>query len=75
MPEDKESPTLGEQGDTGFTPGNGWLTRWGNHIRLAFGQITGEGMLQMKEARDDRNEEADCARCEKQRDYLLMYSS
>lgn len=74
MPDDKTSPTPQEQHNTGFVSGNDWTTRWGNNFRLASGQMTEEGMRQMKEARDDRNAEADCARCEKQRDYLLSYS-
>ncbi|KAI4282592.1 MAG: hypothetical protein L6R35_005362 [Caloplaca aegaea] len=74
MPDDKTSPAPEEQKFTGFVPGNDSKTRWGNYFRYLSGQMTQEGKRQMKIARDDREEEADCARCEKQRDYLLMYS-
>ncbi|KAL8973661.1 MAG: hypothetical protein Q9197_002088 [Variospora fuerteventurae] len=74
MPDDKTSPAPEEQKFTGYVPGNDSKTRWGNYFRYLSGQMTQEGKRQMKIARDDREEEADCARCEKQRDYLLMYS-
>lgn len=69
MPDD-ESQSLDEQQSTGYVPGDAW----GNRFRYTFGLMTDEGLLQRKQARDDRNEAADCARCEQSRDYLLMYS-
>ncbi|KAI4206318.1 MAG: hypothetical protein LQ346_001143 [Caloplaca aetnensis] len=69
MPAD-ESKSLDEQKSTGFVPGDAL----GNRFRLTLGWMTDEGRKQWKEARDDRKEAADCAKCEKNRDYLLMYS-
>ncbi|KAL8938663.1 MAG: hypothetical protein Q9211_003095 [Gyalolechia sp. 1 TL-2023] len=67
MPEDEE------QQSTGYVPGAGLWTRYGNYFRLASGRMTEEGAQQWKLDRDERNKESDCARCEKHRDYLLRY--
>ena len=45
-----------------------------NTWRFVTGGLTAEGILQYVRDRDDRNEKEDCARCEKQRDYVLQYS-
>ncbi|KAL9603485.1 MAG: hypothetical protein Q9219_001172 [cf. Caloplaca sp. 3 TL-2023] len=74
MPDGETSSTPAEQANTGYIPGHDLSTRWGNSFRLLFGQMTDEGALQWKQDRDEQNEEADCARCVKHRDYLLMYS-
>ncbi|KAL9015285.1 MAG: hypothetical protein Q9173_000083 [Seirophora scorigena] len=74
MSDNSKLPAPEEQQNTGYIPGNDFQTRWGNNFRHLSGQMTQEGKRQMKIARDDREEEADCARCEKQRDYLLTYS-
>ncbi|KAI4118410.1 MAG: hypothetical protein LQ345_001523 [Seirophora villosa] len=74
MSDNSKLPAPEEQQNTGYTPGNDITTRWANNFRLISGQMTQEGKRQMKIARDDRKEEADCARCEKQREYLLSYS-
>ncbi|KAL8704616.1 MAG: hypothetical protein Q9201_002202 [Fulgogasparrea decipioides] len=70
MPDDQASPAPESNKDTGFELGD----KWGNIYRLALGRVTDEGRRQWRNARDDRNEEADCAKCEKHRDYLLQYS-
>lgn len=74
MPDDRASSAPDEQQSTGYIPGGDISTRYGNYLRLAFGRMTEEGARQWKVDRDERNQEADCARCEKHRDYLLMYS-
>ena len=60
--------------DTGYTPGEDGFTRWRNWFSLITGQMTHEGKEQYRKAANLRHEEADCKRCEKQRDYLLSYS-
>lgn len=60
--------------DNGFTPGDGFFTQVKNILNIVSGRMTKEGQEQFRIARDDRNEEADCKRCEDQRDYLLRYS-
>lgn len=72
MPDDQGSNT---PGNTGYVPGDGLSTRYANYFRLASGRMTEEAAQQWKLDRDERNKEADCARCEKHRDYLLMYSA
>ncbi|KAL8951089.1 MAG: hypothetical protein Q9222_002929 [Ikaeria aurantiellina] len=74
MPDDIPANTPNESEDTGFDPSDTFLARWGNNFRRATGQMTDKGALQRKAAYDDRHEEADCAKCEKSRDYLLSYS-
>ncbi|SLM39408.1 mitochondrial inner membrane protease atp23 [Lasallia pustulata] len=71
---DANASTSSEAKETGFTPGNDASTRWRNWFSLLTGKMTAEGKEQYRTARDDRMEEADCKRCEKQRDYLLQYS-
>ena len=73
MSEDK-SNTAPESKDTGFRPGDDAGTRWRNTFTLLTGGMTPEGRQQYRKARDDHHEEADIARCEKYRDYLLSYS-
>jgi len=59
---------------TGFIPGDDAGTRWRNWFAILTGKMNEKGLQQYVEARDIRNEEADCKRCEKQRDYLLQFS-
>lgn len=59
---------------TGFIPGDDAGTRWRNWYAVLTGKMNEKGREQYVEARDTRNEEADCKRCEKQRDYLLQFS-
>ncbi|KAL8636034.1 MAG: hypothetical protein Q9228_006529 [Teloschistes exilis] len=74
MPDEQSSNTPERQQDTGYDSSEDWTAKWSNVFRLATGRMTDEGSLQWKKDRDDRNEEADCAKCEKNRDYLLQYS-
>ncbi|KAL8732029.1 MAG: hypothetical protein Q9166_002981 [cf. Caloplaca sp. 2 TL-2023] len=74
MPDDKASPTPEKQEDTGFVPGDDFSAKLTNYFRLALGRMSDDGARQWRKARDERNEEADCARCKKHRDYLLRYS-
>ena len=59
---------------TGYVPGDDVGTRWRNWFAILTGKMNQKGQEQYVEARDLRNEEADCKRCEKQRDYLLQFS-
>lgn len=61
--------------DTGYIPGNDAWTRWRNTFALLTGQLTDEGRAQYRHDRDTLYEEQDCRRCEKDRDYLLKYST
>ena len=61
--------------DTGYIFTNDPWIRWRNTYRYLTGQLTEEGERQYKQGRDARYETADCERCEKQRDYLLQYST
>ncbi|KAL8695613.1 MAG: hypothetical protein Q9224_003296 [Gallowayella concinna] len=74
MPDNDPSPTPEKQKDNGFVPGDKYIARWTNYFRLLTDRMSYEGTLQWKKDRDIRNEKADCATCEKQRDYLLTYS-
>ncbi|DAA76368.1 TPA_exp: Uncharacterized protein A8136_0682 [Trichophyton benhamiae CBS 112371] len=75
-----ESQTTGSdasdkgQKPTGFKPGDDILTHFRNIYAGVTGKMTPEGVEQFRLARDLRNEESDCRRCESQRDYLLNYS-
>ncbi|KAI4198864.1 MAG: hypothetical protein LQ350_005013 [Teloschistes chrysophthalmus] len=73
MPDEQSSNTPERQQDTGYDSSEDWTAKWSNVFRLATGRMTDEGTLQWKKDRDDKNEEADCAKCEKNRDYLLQY--
>ncbi len=73
MPE-SEPPSNPTSTDTGYTPGEDTFNKWRNVFAILTGSMTEEGKEQYRLARDERNEEADCKRCEKQRDYLLRYS-
>ena len=61
--------------DTGCRPGDDAWTKWRNTFALLSGGLTAEGKQQYRRARDDHNEDSDCQRCEKHRDYLLSYST
>lgn len=61
--------------DTGFTPGDDTWTQMKNMFSILTGNMTEEGKEQFLLARDIRNEESDCKRCEDQRDYLIKYST
>ncbi len=47
---------------------------WQSWFSILSGQATDYERRQYKLARDAANEESDCKRCEKQRDWLLKYS-
>ncbi|KAK2750694.1 Mitochondrial inner membrane protease atp23 [Myotisia sp. PD_48] len=59
---------------TGFIPGDDLWTQFRNVYAGITGKMTPEGVQQFRLARDIRNEEEDCKRCESDRDYLLNYS-
>lgn len=59
---------------TGFIPGDDTWTQFRNVYSILTGKMSKEGIEQFRVARDTRNEESDCKRCEDQRDYLLQYS-
>lgn len=59
---------------TGFILGEDAGTRWRNWYAILTGKMNEKGLEQYVQARDLRKEEADCKRCEKQRDYLLQFS-
>lgn len=61
--------------NTGYTPPDEKYARWRNIFAILTGTMTDEGKEQFRKEREDLNEEADCKRCEQQRDYLLQYSS
>ena len=69
-----EPPSSGGPKPTGYIPGDDAWTRWRNWFSILAGKMDQEGLEQYVRARDVRMEEADCKRCEKQRDYLLQYS-
>lgn len=60
--------------DTGFIPGDDTWTQMKNMFSIMTGKMTEEGKEKFLLARDIRNEESDCKRCEDQRDYLIKYS-
>ncbi|KAL8806960.1 MAG: hypothetical protein Q9223_004651 [Gallowayella weberi] len=74
MPDNEASPAPEKQDDNGVVPDDGFIAKWINYFRLASDTMTYEELLQRKQARDIREEAADCAKCEKHRDYLLAYS-
>ena len=69
-----ESQQPDSPGSTGYVPGEDAGTRWRNWFAILTGKMDKKGLQQYVEARDIRNEEADCKRCEKQKDYLLQFS-
>lgn len=69
-----EPPSESTSKDTGYTPGDDTFTKWRNIFAILSGSMTDQGKEQFRVDRDERNEESDCKRCEKQRDYLLQYS-
>ncbi|KAK4123288.1 mitochondrial inner membrane protease ATP23 [Parathielavia appendiculata] len=56
---------------TGYDPSLKW---WMNYFKILAGQITPEGIEHYREDRYKANEARDCARCERDRDYLFQYS-
>ncbi|KAG0156555.1 hypothetical protein PDIDSM_3736 [Penicillium digitatum] len=68
------APSNGKPDTTGFLPGDDTWTQFRNIYSILTGKMSNEGIEQFRVARDTRNEEADCKRCEDQRDYLLQYS-
>ena len=60
--------------NTGYTSGDDGVTRWRNWFSLLTGNMSEQGKELYRKERDQRMEEADCKRCETQRDYLLEYS-
>ncbi|EEH49226.2 mitochondrial inner membrane protease ATP23 [Paracoccidioides brasiliensis Pb18] len=73
-PSAANSGTVRPAKDTGFTPGDDIWTQMKNMFSILTGKMTDEGREQFLLARDIRNEEIDCKRCEDQRDYLIKYS-
>jgi hypothetical protein len=68
------APSNSKPDTTGFIPGDDTWTQFRNIYSILTGKMSNEGIEQFRVARDDRNEAADCKRCEDQRDYLLQYS-
>ncbi|KAL1839740.1 hypothetical protein VTJ49DRAFT_1206 [Mycothermus thermophilus] len=56
---------------TGYDPSLKW---WINYFKILTGQITPEGIEHYREDRYKVHEARDCARCERDRDYLFKYS-
>ncbi|KAK5627802.1 hypothetical protein RRF57_003517 [Xylaria bambusicola] len=56
---------------TGFDPQTAW---WVNYFKILTGSITPEGAFHYRESRYVANEEQDCKRCEKWRDFALQHS-
>lgn len=56
---------------TGFDPETKW---WINLFHILTGNVTPEGQFWYREWRFRANEERDCKRCEKNRDYMLKHS-
>ncbi|MCJ1473245.1 Mitochondrial inner membrane protease atp23 [Lambiella insularis] len=54
--------------------GDGAYTSWRTWFSILTGRTHHQELQRYAKAKDIRNEEADCKRCEKQRDYLLQYS-
>lgn len=64
-----------ESRKTNFLQGDDRWTRLRNTFSLLLGRLDDDGKAQYKKGRDDRHEESDCARCDKQKEYLLQYST
>lgn len=75
MVEAESSPPNSTPGDTGYTPGDDFATKWRNLFAALTGKMTDEGKAQFKLDRDIRNEKSDCDWCEKKRDWFLKYST
>ena len=73
MSSDKEIPAP-ESKDTGYIPGDDRWTRVRNRFAIMMGRMSHEGRMQWVKARDDRNEESDCKRCEGWRNECLAGS-
>lgn len=74
-PQNNKPPGNGDSSkDNGYTPGDDFATQWRNIFSYMSGRMTDQGQEQFRVARDQRNEAADCKRCEDQLDYLLQYS-
>jgi mitochondrial inner membrane protease ATP23 len=56
---------------TGFDPETAW---WMNYFRILTGRMTPEGQFHYREQRYKEHEASDCARCEKDRDWLFKWS-
>ncbi len=61
--------------DNGFIEGDGSLTDFRNVVRWLTGRLTEDGQRQMRREWSAKYEKEYVARCEKQRDYLLKYST
>lgn len=69
------SPSNGkEKPDTGFVSGDDTWTQFKNIYSILTGKMSPDGIEQFRLARDIRNEEADCKRCDEQKEFLLQYS-
>jgi inner membrane protease ATP23 len=70
------SPSASPSGEgIGYTPGDSFANTWRNIFSYLTGKMNLEGQVQFRNAKELKNEEADCKRCEDQRDYLLQYST
>ncbi|KAK3369155.1 mitochondrial inner membrane protease atp-23 [Lasiosphaeria ovina] len=56
---------------TGYDPSTNW---WMNYFRSVTGTMTTEGSYHFREDTYRKNEEKDCRRCEKYRDWLFAHS-
>ncbi|MCJ1480709.1 Mitochondrial inner membrane protease atp23 [Schaereria dolodes] len=70
----QEPSSTDDEKTTGHVAGDDGYTRWRNLFSLLTGKMDEVGKEQYRVARDERMEEADCKRCESQRDFLLQYS-
>ena len=72
--ESKSSVNYGYQGTATFLPSDTYTNRFKNLFNMLTGQMSEPGAKQYWSDADQRYAAIDCARCEKQRDYLLQYS-
>ncbi|CAI7586600.1 unnamed protein product [Penicillium manginii] len=60
--------------DNGFVSGDDTWTQFKNIYSILTGKMSPDGIEQFRLTRDIRNEEADCKRCDEQKEFLLQYS-
>jgi hypothetical protein len=70
-----QTPQSRRSEDNGFIEGDGSLTDFRNVVRWLTGRLTEDGQRQMRREWSIKYEKEYVARCEKQRDYLLKYST
>lgn len=71
----EEASRANAANETGYVHGDDSTTRWRNIFSLLLGRMNEEGKAQYIKARDDRFEKADCDRCNKYKEHLLLYST